>query len=542
MSNGKISKIIISREFGFRTYVREMIDAPEAILVYLCLYCNIHQVPIGSDYTQKNISSILPKVSEFGRVYTNTHQYSFSRSRYTNKISSSSIEVSDSYWLTSSIDQSKLDQFEQREREIKQRLKELEISMRQIQEEKQKLEKRLEAYRNEATKLRERRYHIETLGKKLNTKMNLYKSIESQKIILVTEAKKILEKIGEFSKGKSKLFQNQIQSVKNLVQLCKDKTISVYQDAQYQNEKLKLETDWRNYTNQKQEIESNLEKLKQAVNQAKEGAKNSLEAASKMNEINLEKGLPDSYKQKFAKLPDSLEKLEAELHQCEAIAQCSYDVDEKVVEDFENRKKVIQQLTKDFEKKKQKLDDHQSNYEQLKNDWLQKVEDMIKDINEKFSTLFMQLKCAGEVSLSRPDNSDEFAKYGICIRVSFRTGEQLQELTAWQQSGGEKSVSTMLYMIALQEMTRCPFRVVDEINQGMDPVNERKVFDIIVQNSCSKLSAQYFLLTPKLLPDLAFDDKTNVICVFNGPHNLPHSKYNLKKFIENRKKLNERSA
>jgi chromosome segregation ATPase len=41
----------------------------------------------------------------------------------------------------------------------------------------------------------------------------------------------------------------------------------------------------------------------------------------------------------------------------------------------------------------------------------------------------------------------------------------MQELTAWQQSGGEKSVATMLYMIALQEMTKCPFRVVDEINQ-----------------------------------------------------------------------------
>jgi structural maintenance of chromosomes protein 5 len=66
----------------------------------------------------------------------------------------------------------------------------------------------------------------------------------------------------------------------------------------------------------------------------------------------------------------------------------------------------------------------------------------------------------------------------------------------------------------------------------MDPINERKVFDIIVQNSCSKLFAQYFLLTPKLLPDLSFDEKTNVICVFNGPQNLPHSKYNLRKFID----------
>ena len=32
----------------------------------------------------------------------------------------------------------------------------------------------------------------------------------------------------------------------------------------------------------------------------------------------------------------------------------------------------------------------------------------------------------------------------------------------------------------------------------MDPVNERKVFDIIVKNSSLKTSAQYFLLTPKV--------------------------------------------
>ena len=73
----------------------------------------------------------------------------------------------------------------------------------------------------------------------------------------------------------------------------------------------------------------------------------------------------------------------------------------------------------------------------------------------------------------------------------------------------------------------------------MDPINERKVFDIIVQNSCKQHLAQYFLLTPKLLPDLSFDDRTNVICVFNGPYNLPHTKYNLRNFIEIKKRQKE---
>ena len=30
----------------------------------------------------------------------------------------------------------------------------------------------------------------------------------------------------------------------------------------------------------------------------------------------------------------------------------------------------------------------------------------------------------------------------------------------------ERAVATMLYLLALQAVTHCPFRVVDEINQG----------------------------------------------------------------------------
>ena len=35
----------------------------------------------------------------------------------------------------------------------------------------------------------------------------------------------------------------------------------------------------------------------------------------------------------------------------------------------------------------------------------------------------------------------------------------------------------MLFLISLQDLTSCGFRLVDEINQGMDPNNERMVFE-----------------------------------------------------------------
>lgn len=54
---------------------------------------------------------------------------------------------------------------------------------------------------------------------------------------------------------------------------------------------------------------------------------------------------------------------------------------------------------------------------------------------------------------------------GVCRRVKFREAEELQVLNAQRQSGGERSVSTILYLVALQGVAACPFRVVDEINQ-----------------------------------------------------------------------------
>ncbi len=129
--------------------------------------------------------------------------------------------------------------------------------------------------------------------------------------------------------------------------------------------------------------------------------------------------------------------------------------------------------------------------------WLEPLKDLVSNISDKFRQYFSDhthMKAAGEVTLV--ENGEDFSKYGIEIKVKFRDNEALQALNAQRQSGGERSVSTMLYLMALQGTSSCPFRVVDEINQGMDPVNERHVFNLIVNSAAQ--GAQYFLLTPKV--------------------------------------------
>lgn len=127
--------------YGFHSYLRDLIDAPEQVLQYLCVYAQIHNIPLGNEYTQKNIAEIMPKISDFQRIYTNSHCYSFTRSRYTGKTSSTSFEVGNGYWLNSSIDASKIEQLEMQRKEIEISLQKLSKESNYIGQQKAEHEK-----------------------------------------------------------------------------------------------------------------------------------------------------------------------------------------------------------------------------------------------------------------------------------------------------------------------------------------------------------------------------------------------------------------
>lgn len=143
------------------------------------------------------------------------------------------------------------------------------------------------------------------------------------------------------------------------------------------------------------------------------------------------------------------------------------------------------------------------------------LESLIQRVSEKFSAAFDRIGCAGEVRLSQAEDH-LYEKWGIDILVKFRDSENLQLLTGQRQSGGERSLSTILYLMSLTELYRCPFSLVDEINQGMDQRAERAVHDQMVEVTCRSTAGQYFLITPKLLPNLRYHERMKVLIVNNG--------------------------
>lgn len=102
-----------------------------------------------------------------------------------------------------------------------------------------------------------------------------------------------------------------------------------------------------------------------------------------------------------------------------------------------------------------------------------------------------------------------------------------------------------MYLMSLAELGNSPFSLVDEINQGMDQRVERQVHNQLVATTCkddvgqsvssplspllsssrsgpirrrasdSIASRRYFLITPKLLPNLDYHEKMKVLIVNN---------------------------
>ena len=203
----------------------------------------------------------------------------------------------------------------------------------------------------------------------------------------------------------------------------------------------------------------------------------------------------------------------------------AFDANPEVAHQFEQTQAKLQRLTDELNKATSREGEQAAGLQKKKEDWEAQVRGHLDQINTKFGAYMAENRCVGEVRLKTEEN---VADWGVEIRVSFREGAEAQVLTATEQSGGERSVSTILYLMALQDMMISPFRCVDEINQGLDEPNERLVFRRIVNNSTgaptggdlTNHTGQYFLITPKLLPNLEHmaEHAITVLFVFNGPY------------------------
>lgn len=238
-----------------------------------------------------------------------------------------------------------------------------------------------------------------------------------------------------------------------------------------------------------------------------------------------ERSLPhDEYRQNedyFKQFPFDPRELQGQIDsvsaQCRHMTSGGY----AIVEEYERNKNLIKEMEQSIEtlRRKQELD--RQTFTARKSAFHSWLDNCIQRMRVRFSELFMKLGCRGDIEVVN-SSSDRMADLAIQILVSYRDDVDLRPISATGNSGGEKMACTMLYCFSLQGQEKSPaFVMIDELNQGLDPDNERYIMKVMLEDAERGSAPQSFVVTPKLLLNLPVYANTATHIIMNGAVALP---------------------
>ncbi|TVU08593.1 hypothetical protein EJB05_42002, partial [Eragrostis curvula] len=219
--------------------------------------------------------------------------------------------------------------------------------------------------------------------------------------------------------------------------------------------------------------------------------KDALVAAKEFEDQSIARITKDLAKE-FLAMPTTIEELEAAIQDTESEANSMLFLNQNVLQEYQSRQREIESISNKLQDDKEEKERCSSEIEAVKGKWLPTLRNLVFKINDTFSRNFQEMAVAGEVSLDEHDL--DFDQYGILIKVKF---SDHWSLDANKSVAGAKCSSP--------------------IWRGMDPINERKMFQQLVRAASQLNTPQCFLLTPKLLPDLEYSDACSILNIMNGP-------------------------
>ncbi len=551
---------MLKKEHGVIGYLDEMFLAPPAVLQALRNQANVHSVLVGDQRTYSSLDQGLTKILEtrengdsrgglmsfciFSCSREKSFKYTSVISRYSGQSSIRIDEIREATILAAVDSAQQIDALKGEIEQVRNQLAEVEPLLRTAQIDHDSILK---------------------VGQQISERMREAKQCHSDfqtaKIRLESAERKLIEFKEVASRDNAAQKEDAIKRLKMLLRNSTSAIVAAgacheaAMKATYSMSAAKMtehclvarsekiQNKLAEEKNATQTLERQLNEVTRSFNEAKDQLKSLKSQAERIAPMQDSHGNDLPLKAELEKLPASVEDIEA------ALEDANYKINNiadnpEVLRQYEDRLREIAQITDEIAASSELHDAKKAELLSNLKPWEAALTNTVSKVNALFAKYMEELGMAGEVRLAKgavTGDTGNFKDWGIEILVKFREKAQLQVLSAQVHSGGERSVSTIMYLMALQELMSAPFRCVDEINQGLDERNERLVFKRIVMNSTRPVekgkdehSGQYFLITPKLLPnmtDMEHEDVT-VLCIFNGPYNFHHFlDWNVNKFL-----------
>ncbi|KAI9659689.1 MAG: Structural maintenance of chromosomes protein 5 [Trizodia sp. TS-e1964] len=509
------------RRLGLSGWALDFMNGPEPVLAMLCGNNRLHQTGIVSGDISEAQFTMMSE-SAVSNWVTDKSSYSIVRRReYGSGATSTRVRPirPGSIWTDQPVDlsakrhiQQKIDSWTQEQEDLVQLIREadarriefrpqfeaLQEEKRALAEDKAQKQKVLAEYNAIPDKIAQQKEKLEKNKEQSIAIKKRLKNFTDLKTELVMERGQVA---AEYARSVDALCQAEEEYLKSEIILIE--ATSELETLVQRNRAVKemLET-------RKREVDA----LAKLTEEARRAAKVEFDACKKV----LAEGSAED-QEFYDQLPQEQtpEELEDDIASEQAALELIHEGNPNAIRDYEARQKTINKLRERVEKTDSDLRDLAAGIKEIRDLWEPGLDELIAKISAEFSRSFEKIGSAGEVVVDKPEDFDQWA---ILIKVKFRESESLQVLNAHRQSGGERAVSTVFYLMALQSLSESPFRVVDEINQGMDPRNERLVHEHLVGLACQEQTSQYFLITPKLLYGLKYHPRMKIHCIASGEY------------------------
>ncbi|MEM5834284.1 MAG: AAA family ATPase [Candidatus Aenigmatarchaeota archaeon] len=300
------------------------------------------------------------------------------------------------------------------------------------------------------------RIAVETAKEEVEEYIKLKKKLEEENETLKKEIKELEEKLKNYS---------QAEETKEIINLEKIKIDSEFELDKLRNERkrayekrLNIQTKLNKLKIQKAKVEAELETLK-------------VEALQYGDIKPIEKGIKA--------LEEAIEQTIRELNSLGAVNFKAIEQYEKFKAEFDEYKRKYEKI---LEEKKAVLD----MIEKIEEKRREVFNKCLKELSEKFNQIFKKMT-GGSASLELENPLD--LESGLIIQAN-PGGKTLLNIDSL--SGGEKTLTALAFIFAIQSYRPAPFYILDEVDAALDKENSKKVAELI--KSLSK-EAQFIVIT-----------------------------------------------
>ena len=168
----------------------------------------------------------------------------------------------------------------------------------------------------------------------------------------------------------------------------------------------------------------------------------------------------------------------------------------------DDAEKIYKDYTGNLEGLKGKLQELQDNkklmlkeLEERKKAWKNAVQNLIDEVAPIYQQVLSTVGATGAIRL---DDAGSVAEAGLQLLVGYK-GAEPSILDPYTQSGGERSVALVAFMLSLQSRIISPLRAMDEFDIHMDPRNREAIFKMILAQGKRNPNSQHIVITPSII-------------------------------------------